>query len=106
MADETAKLLTCEETGRMGGLTRARKLSPEQRREIARRAAQARWGKRAPGAPDPSGPGGPHRDHQHAEAGIMLSARRSPKSCRKPASPSRKAIASLSLFEVEGLRAA
>jgi len=31
-----------------GGKARARKLSPEERREIARRAALARWRKRKP----------------------------------------------------------
>jgi len=35
--------------GRLGGLkggrARSKKLSPEQRREIAKKAAQARWGK-------------------------------------------------------------
>lgn len=84
MADATAaKFLTCEETGRLGGLTRAQKLTPEQRRESARRAAQARWAKKA-GAPDPNhptdpnGPNGPERDRQAAEAGIMLSSRRKP----------------------------
>jgi len=39
------------ELGRKGGLkggkARAAKLSPERRREIAKRAAGARWGKRA-----------------------------------------------------------
>ena len=32
--------------GRKGGLARAAKLTPEQRREIARKAANARWGKK------------------------------------------------------------
>ena len=32
--------------GRKGGPARARKLSPERRREIARKAAEARWAKR------------------------------------------------------------
>ena len=31
--------------GRKGGLTRAANLSAERRREIAQKAAQARWGK-------------------------------------------------------------
>jgi hypothetical protein len=31
--------------GVKGGAARARKLSPEQRRSIARKAARARWGK-------------------------------------------------------------
>lgn len=30
--------------GKKGGAARAAKLTPEQRREIARKAAQARWG--------------------------------------------------------------
>lgn len=29
--------------GKKGGLARAKKLTPEQRQEIARKAAQARW---------------------------------------------------------------
>jgi hypothetical protein len=31
--------------GKKGGPARAKKLSPERRREIARKAARARWGK-------------------------------------------------------------
>ncbi len=82
MADQAAKLisLTCEETGRIGGLTRARKLSPEQRRESAQRAARARWAKKhsTPDPPGPPDPNGPHRDVQCAEAGIMSTPRRRP----------------------------
>ena len=33
------------ELGRKGGKARAAKMTPEQRSEIARRAAQKRWGK-------------------------------------------------------------
>jgi hypothetical protein len=40
------------ELGKLGGLkggpARAKKLSPERRREIARKAAQTRWGKPRP----------------------------------------------------------
>ena len=32
--------------GSKGGKQRAKKLAPEQRREIARKAAQARWAKK------------------------------------------------------------
>jgi len=32
--------------GRKGGLARAAKLTPEQRKEIAKKAARARWSKR------------------------------------------------------------
>jgi hypothetical protein len=32
--------------GRQGGKIRAKKLTPEQRREVARKAAQARWAKK------------------------------------------------------------
>jgi hypothetical protein len=75
MADEALKkVLTCEETGRLGGLTTARKLTPEQRRESARRAARARWAKKAQSpdpTPPPTDPNTPHRDGQYAEAGIM-----------------------------------
>ncbi len=40
--------MTPTQKGRRGGLLRARKLSPGRRREIARRAALARWKKRDP----------------------------------------------------------
>lgn len=78
MADQSTKLLTCEEIGRLGGLTTAKRLTAEQRRESARRAARARWHKKSGGgdSPDPTDPKGPGRDHQGAEAGIMLSSRR------------------------------
>jgi hypothetical protein len=36
------------EAGRRGGTARAKNLTPEQRREAARKAALARWAKRAP----------------------------------------------------------
>jgi hypothetical protein len=35
--------------GRKGGLARLRTMSPEQRSEIARQAANARWGKKQTG---------------------------------------------------------
>ena len=48
-AEEPAKDPAAVELGRRGGLkggkARAAKLTPEERREIARRAAMARWGK-------------------------------------------------------------
>jgi hypothetical protein len=31
--------------GRLGGLKRSKQLTPEQRKELAQRAANARWGK-------------------------------------------------------------
>ena len=43
-----AKTMTAEERakgGRIGGKARARALTKEQRQEIARKAAAARWGK-------------------------------------------------------------
>lgn len=76
MADQT-EVLSIKEVGRRGGLSRARNLTPERRQDIARRAAEARWGKKADSpTPDPTDPKGPGRDHQGAEAGIMLTARR------------------------------
>jgi hypothetical protein len=45
----TTKNLAAVALGRLGGLkggkARANKLTPEQRKEIAKKAAQARWGK-------------------------------------------------------------
>ena len=34
--------------GKKGGKARAKKLTPEQRKEIARKAAKARWAKKPP----------------------------------------------------------
>jgi hypothetical protein len=62
------------------GKGRLTSMTAEQRRESARRAAQARWGKKAV-APDPNNPPdpkGPNRDEQWAEAGIMSTPRRRP----------------------------
>ena len=83
MADQATKILTCADAGRIGGAARARKLTSEQRRQIARNAARARWQKKAhaptPTDPNPTDPRGPqHRDVQGAEAGILLNSRRKP----------------------------
>ena len=64
------------EFGRRGGKARSAKMPPEERKRIARLAAQARWGKKAT-APDPTDPQGPNRDREQGP-GIMLSARRRP----------------------------
>jgi len=37
--------------GRKGGKAAARQMTPEQRKESARKAAQARWGKKKPEKP-------------------------------------------------------
>jgi hypothetical protein len=55
-APETPAQRTGREGGLKGGKARARKLSPEQRSEIARKAAQARWKKDAEPADDPVRP--------------------------------------------------
>lgn len=44
--EETAQESPASLLGRRGGAARARKLTPEQRAEIARTAAEARWKKR------------------------------------------------------------
>ncbi len=53
-----AKNLAAVALGKLGGLkggpARAAKLSPEQRRAIAKRAATARWAKRQPTAEAPT----------------------------------------------------
>jgi hypothetical protein len=41
--EQHAARLLGSKGGKKGGIARAAKLTPEQRREIARRAAQARW---------------------------------------------------------------
>jgi hypothetical protein len=57
MADET-EVLTIKEVARRGGVGRAKNLSPARRKEIACRAAQARWGKKDNGSPDGAPPDG------------------------------------------------
>ncbi len=44
--DETEGLSILEERAQKGGIARAAKLTPEERSEIARKAAKARWGAR------------------------------------------------------------
>lgn len=94
MADAAANLLTCAETGRIGGLARAKKLTPEQRRQIAQRAAQARWARKHttpdPAPPTTPDPKGPHREVQYAEAGIMSTPPVS--GIRKPASSTPRSL--------------
>ena len=41
--DDEGKSKAAVELGRKGGAARAKKLSPERRREIARQAARLRW---------------------------------------------------------------
>jgi hypothetical protein len=42
------KPMTITEMARMGGKATAKKLTPEQRKESARKAAKARWAKKKP----------------------------------------------------------
>ncbi len=42
---DDGKNKAAQELGRKGGRARAEKISPERRREIAKKAAQARWSK-------------------------------------------------------------
>ena len=43
--DEPRHLIDPVEIGRKGGLSRAKRLSPKQRSDSAKKAAAARWGK-------------------------------------------------------------
>ncbi len=43
--DDDGKNQAAVELGRKGGRARAEKMTPERRREIARKAAAARWGR-------------------------------------------------------------
>jgi hypothetical protein len=58
--DNDREQVTVREAGAKGGQARARALSPQERRAIARRAAEARWGTKAPAdapvAPVPAEP--------------------------------------------------
>jgi hypothetical protein len=47
-ADNDREQVTVREAGAKGGRARAKALSPAERREIARRAAEARWGAKGP----------------------------------------------------------
>jgi hypothetical protein len=59
-ADNDREQVTVREAGAKGGQARARALSPEERRAIARRAAEVRWGTKAPAdAPPPPVPAEP-----------------------------------------------
>ena len=86
MADQVAvaKDPLAVEFGRRGGKAFMSKLTPEQRSEVARRAARGRWAKKHqqldPPPTNPPDPNGPGRDEQWAEAGIMTTG-------RKPAIP-------------------
>jgi hypothetical protein len=42
-------MMDVAELGRQGGATRAANMTPEQRSEAARKAAEARWGKKGKG---------------------------------------------------------
>ena len=44
-AEDDGKNKAAQELGRKGGKARAKKLTPEQRSEIARKAAKTRWGR-------------------------------------------------------------
>lgn len=85
MADAT-EVLTIKQVASLGGFATARKLTAEQRRESAKRAARARWAKKhgaptPPTHPDPKGPQWVEGDLGGDDiAGILLSP---PK--RKPA---------------------
>ena len=54
------------EKGREGGLLRGKRLSPERRRAIAKRAAQARWKQKRPS---------PYAYPQNAAASILVRVR-------------------------------
>lgn len=45
--EETGKDKAAQEMGRKGGKARASKLTPDQRKEIAKRAAAKRWAKKS-----------------------------------------------------------
>ena len=83
--------ITLEKLRSLGGQARARNLSAERRKEIARLAAQARWKKNAD-APDPNGPKGPKRDGQKPGSGIL--------STRKPCRQTGVASNQPTLFEI------
>jgi hypothetical protein len=67
-----AKDALAVEFGRRGARARMTKMTAEERSRVAKRAAQARWQKKAEAPePTPTDPQGPGRDGQYAESGIM-----------------------------------
>jgi hypothetical protein len=44
--DDDGKDKAAQELGRKGGKARAAKMTPERRKEVAQKAAKARWGKK------------------------------------------------------------
>lgn len=56
LKQRVAEALTAEarRRGRLGGQSRAARLTPEQRSEIARKAAAARWKDHQPAAGEPA----------------------------------------------------
>jgi len=104
MAKQT-EVLTVFEMSRRGNLARTKKLSPERRAEIARKAAQTRWAKHN-GSPDPNGTDGPDQVQRPISdvTSIMLSSRRrGPKSCHSTRTTRKSsAFFNLNLFELEG----
>ena len=67
MATDPVDTFTASEWARRGAVARAAKLSPERRKEIAQRAAKARWAKKngggdgGGGGSSPEGTGGEQR---------------------------------------------
>lgn len=90
MGTDGQKVLTVVELSRLGNIARTKALSPERRKEIARLAAQARWGKKVT-APDPNDPLGPKREREGEIPGIM--------STRKPCRPQTRIASQPTLFE-------
>lgn len=83
MATNERETLTVAEwqkkIGRMGGKARLTKMTAEDRKRVAKLAAQARWGKKAD-APDPNDPKGSKGDQKPS---ILLSR----KPCRQTGVP-------------------
>jgi len=92
------------------GKARLTSMTAEDRRRVAKLAAQARW-KKKKGGPDgggsPDGSNGGNGGSRPISTGIMSTGRRLPKPC-KSLRPSRKAVASFigNLFKMEDDRAA
>lgn len=107
MAKHSVGELTIREMSRLGNLARSKKVSPERRTEIARKAAQARWAVKRNPEPDPNGPESVQRPISDA-TGITLNSRRGPKPCHNRRSTTRKssAVYNLNLFVTEAELAA
>jgi hypothetical protein len=91
MADEARDPAVVEYLRRSAsraGKARLTSMTAEQRKRVAKLAAEARWRKKTT-SPEPTDPKGPDSDARPIRTGIMLNGPRRPLICRKPSTSAR-----------------